>query len=780
MQPDRPNQQQRRPEVVAARAHQAPARLQIGSNRLRSLAVLVTGGVLAIGALCAGNGARRIGETFPGFLVLHNRIVVSIGRPQWSLEKTARILFAEVVGIENHPLAEAAELQVHAAKLPNDTAVSYRFRKQAEVFAEVVAARVFTVADYLSVYGSYFAAGVCFALAGLWVVLRVDALAPAVIAFFVFCQACALVLLTGGDLYGPYWFTPLYFTAFSFSPAALLHLAGSFPEPIGIQSRWRRVALGLLYAGALALALVFHLMRHDPSLFLPLLYTVYLLLANALFLYLARLLLSRSTIGDGRQRSAINRALLAVLLSGLVAGVIFVTYPALRGPVSPLLLVWPLVIFPVFTAGALVQVRSGQAQGQSLRLRLSLLFLGAVETAFLIGVALFWLNTSRDRLLDDFTLNHQQQARVERFLEGTPGAALHHLGAVAALLETVDEQSQVEAASAAVRQANWPAARGAIEQLRQRYHRREAQLHARRKWIDRGAAALVIGLIVTGLAQSLTFMVAVGRWLIQPINQLTVATGVLATGDLRHRIELGSADEFARLAESVNAMAHSLGEIQQQVDVAQEQHRRAAGAARASERHRLARALHDTVLQDLIAVKLGLEIAGKQGSSLQPMVEQLMRLIGDLRRVVDELRPPDLGEASLAEAVTAHAQVLARGHNVALRVDIPPHISVPDWATRDVYRIAQESLANAVRHGAPKLIAIRLYRNGGETVLEVSDDGAGFELSKAMMGSGILGMRERAAALGAELKIITAPGQGTTVRLVLPPVRSEPWRYAEE
>jgi len=196
----------------------------------------------------------------------------------------------------------------------------------------------------------------------------------------------------------------------------------------------------------------------------------------------------------------------------------------------------------------------------------------------------------------------------------------------------------------------------------------------------------------------------------------------------------------------------------------------ASGAARDAERLRLGRELHDGVLQDLSAVKLGIEKALKRGTveSLPSVIDATVRTMHEVRRLVDDLRPADLSAASLREAIAGYARVIAGGRGVELKLDLPATIEVPEWATRDVYRIAQEAVANAVRHAGPTTIEIRLLRDGANVILAVRDDGTGFCLDEAVLGGGVLGMRERAAAIGANLAIISAAGAGTLVRLALP------------
>jgi len=144
-----------------------------------------------------------------------------------------------------------------------------------------------------------------------------------------------------------------------------------------------------------------------------------------------------------------------------------------------------------------------------------------------------------------------------------------------------------------------------------------------------------------------------------------------------------------------------------------------------------------------------------------------------VRRVVDDLRPADLSAASLREAIAGYARVVASGRDVELDLDLPETIAVPEWAARDIYRIAQEAVANAIRHAGPTTIEIRWLRDGRQVIFSVRDNGTGFCLDEAVLGGGVLGMRERAAAIGANLAIVTAPGAGTLVRLAIPGARTQ-------
>jgi signal transduction histidine kinase len=741
-----------------------------GRSARRWAGGLIAALVVALGILCLVNGVRRIGQPFPGFLLAHNGIVVSIGRSVWHERLDPRIPFSQVVGVVGTTLATPEEIQASAARLAPGEEVAYRFRKAAEVFDASVPVRLFSTSDFLALFANYFLVGLTFSMAGLWVLSISDPRQPAPFSFFVLCQICALVFLAAGDVYGPYWFTEIYFTAHSLAPAALLHFASAFPEPVG--RRGTRAALAALVYGAAALLAAFlNLTSDSPSLFLPLIYTVNLLLANGILLYGGRLLISRYGTADPALRRTLDLAVAGVLLAASLPAAILVVYPVIQGLISPLFVVAPLVLFPLFTAVALRRAGAHAQRGasSSVRVRLSLLFLAAVQTGFLAAIAYFWLSASWQQLLADLSLHQRQQSRLEHLQLGRESAS-KELKQIEDHVEGAAERAVVRRAREALGKGDLLAAGNEVRSLSSRYLALGRRLEERRGWLSRMDAALVLALVLVGILQAVAFTLAVRRWLIQPIEQLSGATSVIATGDLSYRSRLDSSDEFAALAESINRMAASLAAIRERVDAERTAREEAAAAARDSERRRLARELHDGVLQDLSAVKLALEGEARRSAPtrMDGIIEGTIRAIVDLRRVVDDLRPPDLSHVTLGVAIGSYVRAMAERQDIHLEVDLSGAEQIADWAARDVYRIAQEAVTNALRHGAPSCLAIRLSVEGPQAVLEVRDDGPGFDPATAVRGSGLAGMAERAAAIGARLEVRTHPGSGTTVHLTIP------------
>jgi signal transduction histidine kinase len=197
-----------------------------------------------------------------------------------------------------------------------------------------------------------------------------------------------------------------------------------------------------------------------------------------------------------------------------------------------------------------------------------------------------------------------------------------------------------------------------------------------------------------------------------------------------------------------------------------------------SERNRLALELHDVVSQKLFSLVLTAEAAStlldRDPPAARAQMARLQELareaLDELRSLLLELRPPEPDRDGLCGALRKHVAVLRRVHDVAIELDIDDGIGagVEKGRDREILRIAQEALHNALRHAAAHAVAVRLARHDGHLVLEVQDDGIGFQPADDELRSkhlGLTSMEERARRLGGRLEIRSRPGAGTTVRL---------------
>jgi signal transduction histidine kinase len=195
-----------------------------------------------------------------------------------------------------------------------------------------------------------------------------------------------------------------------------------------------------------------------------------------------------------------------------------------------------------------------------------------------------------------------------------------------------------------------------------------------------------------------------------------------------------------------------------------------------AERNRLALELHDVVSQKLFSLSLTAESAATlldrdpeaARTQLHRVRELAREALEELRSLIFGLRPADLEHDGLEGALGKEVTMLRRIHGVEIELHAD---GVEDRAGPrdvDVLRIAQEALHNAVRHAGARTVSIRLQGSGSRLVVEVSDDGVGFDPGAVELRSlhlGLISMEERARDLGAQLEIRSAPGDGTTVRL---------------
>jgi signal transduction histidine kinase len=197
------------------------------------------------------------------------------------------------------------------------------------------------------------------------------------------------------------------------------------------------------------------------------------------------------------------------------------------------------------------------------------------------------------------------------------------------------------------------------------------------------------------------------------------------------------------------------------------------------ERNRLARELHDSVSQKLFGLVLTAESAGTlveaDPAEARSELERLRGLAREaqeeLRSLVFQLRPPALESEGLGEALRKHVDVLQRVYRREIALELAGTPRRAPELEREVFRIAQEALQNALRHAEAKELRLRLAAADGRVELTVSDDGVGFDPTAAAVRSrrlGLTSMEERAEALGGTLTIESTPGRGTTVRLEVP------------
>jgi signal transduction histidine kinase len=251
--------------------------------------------------------------------------------------------------------------------------------------------------------------------------------------------------------------------------------------------------------------------------------------------------------------------------------------------------------------------------------------------------------------------------------------------------------------------------------------------------------------------------------------------GVLIAIDRLDGAEFGATDQ--RLLEAFAASAATAVATAQSVE---EERRHQRLAATEAERSRWARELHDDTLQALANLCLVLGAAHRSTdievmrTGIKEATVQIESDIANLRALITDLRPASLDELGIEAALTALAErVTASGLDVRLKADLAWERGrvavrlIPELEAA-IYRIVQESLTNAARHGGAGHAEVELVEDDREIRITVRDEGQGFDPAVKASGFGLAGMHERVELLSGKLVIDSSPGMGTTISVTFP------------
>jgi signal transduction histidine kinase len=280
------------------------------------------------------------------------------------------------------------------------------------------------------------------------------------------------------------------------------------------------------------------------------------------------------------------------------------------------------------------------------------------------------------------------------------------------------------------------------------------------------------GLLLSGFSPLLIAIVPVGvlfgllgsRRLIRRVRRLERATLAVADGDYTVTLPSSGRDEVGRLEANFTTMTRQLGSA-----LAAER-QRATGDARAAERARIAREIHDSISQHLFGLRMiaaGMRRAdpgNQQAQAIERISEEALR---DMQMLLIELSPASQDGAGLTSALQEICT--AYQHRLGVTVDAElDDVTVPAPVEHALLRITQEACANAVRHGHARRLTVSMTRQDGHVELAVRDAGAGFDPAAPHAGSGLANIRDRAAELGGTVKIDSAPGRGAAVTVRVP------------
>jgi signal transduction histidine kinase len=197
-----------------------------------------------------------------------------------------------------------------------------------------------------------------------------------------------------------------------------------------------------------------------------------------------------------------------------------------------------------------------------------------------------------------------------------------------------------------------------------------------------------------------------------------------------------------------------------------------------AERREIGKELHDNIGQQLTTIKLFLDLAKSTADdATYDMVGMALKAVSDVinevRAISRSLIPPTLQDLGLVESI----HELIDSFTLTLTTDIEfiyeeiDEEILPDNYQLTLYRIVQEQLNNIVKYADAGKVTITLHSNAQNTELEVMDDGRGFDIRTLKKGLGLVNIRNRAEILGGKMELITSPGKGCLLKVLLPNVR---------
>jgi two-component system, NarL family, sensor histidine kinase LiaS len=285
---------------------------------------------------------------------------------------------------------------------------------------------------------------------------------------------------------------------------------------------------------------------------------------------------------------------------------------------------------------------------------------------------------------------------------------------------------------------------------------------------------ILLVLVVTTPIGSL-FSLLTTRGLVRRIRRLADATTSFANGDFHQRVPVSRLDEVGRLEYDFNQMANQL------VESTNRQQELAGQNARLAERTRISRELHDAISQDLFSLRMlayGLQDALPKSSEVQKQAATLegttSRMIREMRALLLELRPAQLEQLGLAEALKDLAASYGERLGMTVTADIVP-VSLPPEAENALLRVTQEALSNAARHAHATHVTLTLAQTEEGVCLTIRDDGEGFEWdnSQKQYGLGLHSMQERVREQHGTFTLNSSPGQGTEITVCIPQKEKE-------
>ncbi len=258
------------------------------------------------------------------------------------------------------------------------------------------------------------------------------------------------------------------------------------------------------------------------------------------------------------------------------------------------------------------------------------------------------------------------------------------------------------------------------------------------------------------------------RWVVLPLVVRELAMGVLAVG-----VDGGEPPAQERMA-LLASVAHqaALAIWSTRMCVERTQH-----SAVQEERNRIARDIHDTVLQCLFGTVYTLEsclrLIPEEYRVVRERLESVLRVssktIGQIRGLIFDMWVGGMTTNEFVSELKSYLEDLGAPETLEAEVKVEGDLTeLTPFTRKHLFRIAQEALANVVRHAQATKVRVQLTSDGQAVLLVVQDNGVGFEVERTSPGMGLSGIRERALAIGGTLTVHSVPGQGTRVEVRVP------------
>jgi signal transduction histidine kinase len=348
------------------------------------LAVVIIGlAGIALATRTTITSSHWVGRVFPGFFVMPNRVIPSIGLAQWTGASVPDLYQSEIIAVNGERGLTAGQIYHRIAATAPGTPIRYTLRRGADEYDVQVPTQEFTLIDWVLVFGAYLLNSVVYLSCGLGVwVLR--PYAPLSRAFLAFGAAWALFFLTAMDLYGPGTLARLHFAAEPLTPAAAMQLFLLFPQPHRY-ARWRL----LPYALSALLILAYQVFLFEPPVFSKLVIVDMLLLGAAGVFFGGRLIATWWAGGSQLVRQRVRVVTIGTLFGFGVPGAILVVSAVMGGEVSMNTAAFTPFLFSLALAYAIVKHDLFDIDAMVKRGAYYLLLTGAVGAAYVGAVLVF-------------------------------------------------------------------------------------------------------------------------------------------------------------------------------------------------------------------------------------------------------------------------------------------------------------------------------------------------------------------------------------------------------